>query len=104
MNPSFRVFKVDSKSKLPKDYLQYRLNLTEANLSSDDPVWKVSYRASEFFNVKYLNEVDKINEFVLNIEKDNNIYTRMCRAFFADGPQIEVYYNNPSKHICFILF
>jgi sphingomyelin phosphodiesterase len=47
-NPSFRVYEVDSKTSIIKDYYQYRLNLTEANLNPyDKPDWKVAYTAKE---------------------------------------------------------
>jgi sphingomyelin phosphodiesterase len=49
-NPSFRIYDVDSHSKIIKDYHQYRLNLTEANLTPDvKPKWKVSYTAKQVF-------------------------------------------------------
>ncbi len=52
-NPSFRVYEVDSNTKILKDYQQYRLNLTEANLTPDiKPDWKVAYNAK---TVKFLN-------------------------------------------------
>ena len=42
MNPSFRVFEIDSKSKVIKDYLQYGFDLNEANkLKSNKPKWEV---------------------------------------------------------------
>jgi hypothetical protein len=96
LNPSFRVFEVDSNTKIIKDYLQYRLNLTLANSRSEDPVWDVSYRATEFFNVTSLNDVYKIKEFVSKIDTDIDIYTKVCKAFFTDGPQFQEYYKNSS--------
>lgn len=47
-NPSFRVYEVDSKTNIIKDYQQYRLNLTEANMNPEiKPDWKVAYTAKE---------------------------------------------------------
>ncbi len=47
-NPSFRIYDVDSKTKLIKDYHQYRLNLTEANLTPDvKPTFKIAYSAKK---------------------------------------------------------
>lgn len=45
-HPSFRIYEVDSNTKLLVDFDQYRLNLTEANLTPDvKPKWKVAYSA-----------------------------------------------------------
>jgi sphingomyelin phosphodiesterase len=47
-NPSFRVYEVETKSMILKDYYQYRLNLTEANATPDkDPEWKIVYNAKK---------------------------------------------------------
>lgn len=44
LHPSFRIFDMDDKTKILKDYHQYRLNLTEANLTPDvKPQWKIAY-------------------------------------------------------------
>ncbi len=46
-NPSFRVYEMDSDTKMLIDYNQYRLNLTEANAQEGEPEWKVSYTAKK---------------------------------------------------------
>jgi len=46
-NPSFRIYEMDSDSKIVLDYFQYRLNLTEANEQEQEPEWKVAYTAKE---------------------------------------------------------
>ena len=54
-NPSFRVYDIDSETKILKDYSQYRLNLTEANLTPDTkPQWKVAYTANSVNLLIYL--------------------------------------------------
>lgn len=43
-NPSFRIYDLEAKNMLLKDYHQYRLNITEANLFPDrEPEWKIAY-------------------------------------------------------------
>ena len=98
MNPSFRVFEVDSNSKIPKDYLQYRLNITKANNSPDNnPEWEVSYRATEHFNVRYLNETEALHNFTLSIGSDKEVYRKALKKYFSDGPNYEAYLNNTSN-------
>ena len=46
-NPSFRIYEMDSDTKVMLDYFQYRLNLTEANAQEGEPQWKVAYTAKE---------------------------------------------------------
>jgi sphingomyelin phosphodiesterase len=47
-NPSFRIYEVDSKSMILKNYHQYRLNINEANANQDnEPVWKIVYSAKQ---------------------------------------------------------
>lgn len=47
-NPSFRIFEMDSDTKIMLDYSQYRLNLTEANENAEkEPEWKIAYSAKE---------------------------------------------------------
>jgi len=47
-NPSFRIYDVDSDTKILKDYHQYRLNLTEANMNPEkSPKWEIAYNATK---------------------------------------------------------
>ena len=74
------------------------MNLTLANSHPDnEPVWEISYRASEFFNIKNLTDYEGIHKFVEQINTEDSIYIKTCRSFFADGPQIEMYCDKPSK-------
>lgn len=81
------MFEVDPVTKYPIDYLQYRFNLDEANKSNGSPVWEAKYRATEYFNVENLTEIDKIKSFVLNIENDEETFKKALEAFFAGGPE-----------------
>lgn len=54
-NPSFRMFLIDSNTKMLKDYEQYRFDLNESNRLKE-PIWYLSYKGSELFKVNYLNE------------------------------------------------
>jgi len=59
INPSFRQYIIDSKTKNVIDYEQYRLNLTDANLKGVAE-WTLSHKATELFNVSDLSEMDKM--------------------------------------------
>jgi hypothetical protein len=97
MNPSFRVFEIDSNSKLPRDYLQYRLNLTKANLDIKPPEWEVAYRASELFNIAYLNDTLGLYLFAQEIETNQEVYDKALEAFYSGGPDYSAYKNVTSK-------
>jgi hypothetical protein len=97
LNPSFRVFEIDSNSKIPKDYLQYRLNITQANLNAETPKFEISYRASELFNVKYLNDTQGINKYTLDIESDDKVFRKALKAFYSDGPNYDEYLKVKSR-------
>jgi sphingomyelin phosphodiesterase len=98
LNPSFRVFEVDSDTKIFKDYLQYRMNITLANSHVDnEPVWEVSYRASEYFGAKDLTDLEAIHQYVEKIASDDAVYQKTCRSFFTDGPQVEMYCDKQGK-------
>jgi len=93
-NPSFRLFEIDSNSKMPIDYLQYRMNLTAANMDEiNPPKWEISYKATEMFQVDSLNDVDQISSFIHSLKTDDDAYDRTCKAFFTDGPQYEANVN-----------
>ena len=59
VNPSFRQYIIDGKTKNVIDYEQYRLNLTDANLKGVAE-WTLSHKATELFNVSDLTEMDKM--------------------------------------------
>jgi sphingomyelin phosphodiesterase len=47
-NPSFRVYEVESKNMIMKNYYQYRLNITKANSNPfAEPEWEIVYNARE---------------------------------------------------------
>lgn len=76
INPSFRQYIIDSKTKNVIDYEQYMLNLTDANLKGVAE-WALSYRATELFNVSDLTEMDKMcsidveGEYIKKRHSDN---------------------------------
>jgi len=55
VNPSYRIYYIKDHELI--DYSQYRLNITEANLS-DNPKWKLAYSFREYYNVT--NMTDKM--------------------------------------------
>ncbi len=75
-NPSFRVFDVDSDTKLLKEYYQYGMNLTEANLNPlQNPKWKIRYRATEAFNLTSLIDLEGFKRYVAKIKVKFSINT-----------------------------
>ena len=84
--PSYRVYHADSFTKEVKDYTQWRLNLDETN-QKDKPIWYISYKASQFYNVSKMDEFDIIAKA--------NINEKYAKMVFADNPENENEYKNP---------
>ena len=78
--PSFRLYEVDSDTKLIKDYIQYRMNLSESNRLRE-PVWFISYNATKLFGVKTLSDIDGIYNFKINAEYIIKKYTDTEEAY-----------------------
>jgi hypothetical protein len=77
-----------------KDYYQYRMNITLANLNPHkNPSWEEVYKASDLFEIDDLSQVEKINSFVKNLLNNETSYLKMCKAFFTEGPQISYCYD-----------
>ena len=57
--PSYRIYDIDKKTMLVRDYTQYRFNLTKSN-AERSPYWFVSHKATELFEVKLMTEYSKI--------------------------------------------
>ncbi len=101
LQPSFRVFDVDSNSKIPKDYMQYRLNLTNANSLPENeiPQFDIAYKASEFFNIKYLNDTEGISKYTQDIITDPEVFNKALKAYYSDGDMYHNYINIKSNLI-----
>ena len=54
LNPTFRVYEMDPTTYDLLDYVQYSLNLTEAN-KKGVAEWKQSYRFTEYFGMPDLS-------------------------------------------------
>jgi hypothetical protein len=77
-----------------KDYSQYRMNITLANLHPDkNPSWEEVYKASDLFEIDDLSQVEKINSFVTNLLNNEKSFLKMCKAFFTEGTQINYCYD-----------
>ena len=74
INPSFRLYIIDSNTKQIIDYEQYRLNLTEANLMGEAK-WNLSHTGTGLFNVSDLTEMDSMCS--INVEGEY-IKKRYC--------------------------
>ena len=105
MNPSFRIFEVDTETKLPLNYLQYGFNMTLANLFEENsPHWEIRYNATEFFKVKYLNDLKGIKQFLINLKNDKEAYDKMLSHYFAEGKPYLKYKDDKSKNKIFLCF
>ncbi len=75
------------------------MNITLANLTPDkNPIWDEVYKASELFEIHDLSETEKINSFVKNLLNDEPSFSKICNAFFTEGPQVS-YCNDNKKGI-----
>ncbi|MCQ2820179.1 MAG: sphingomyelin phosphodiesterase [archaeon] len=79
-NPSFRVFEVDKKSMLLKDFITYRLDINKSN-ADRTPHWYEAYRAFEFLNHTNLYDAEGVSK--INIAGDYLIhcYTETQKAY-----------------------
>jgi hypothetical protein len=77
---------------MPVDYIQYKFNITDANLYPDlKPEWEIRYRATEFFGINNLSELNRIKSFIQTIDSNTANYLKIASAFFTEGPMYDVY-------------
>ncbi len=96
LNPSFRVFEIDSNTKQIIDYTQYRLNLTKYN-NKKDIKWDIAYKATDRFKVNNLANLEHFKEFIDKILNKSTEYKTALQNFFTEGPEYKEYLNYPSK-------
>lgn len=78
--------------------------MTLANLYEENyPKWEIRYNATEFFKVKYLNDLKGIKEFLINLKNDEVAYDKMLSHYFSGGKLYEKYKHDKSKRIFFNL-
>jgi hypothetical protein len=98
LNPSYRVFEIDSNSKFPVDYIQYKFNLTLANSQPDiTPIWEVRYRATQLYNVTNLTELKLLKNFIDTLDTNKENYLKVVSAFFTEGPLYNLYVDKKGK-------
>lgn len=66
-NPSIRIYEIDNKTKLLRDFIQYRMDIAKSN-EDKKPYWKEYYRAYKFLNQTFLFDADRLKN--INIEGD----------------------------------
>ena len=98
LNPSFRVFEVDSVTKNIEDYIHYGFDLIEANKIGNKPDWKIRYNASELFQVENMTHYGGIKDFILSILTNKENFEKILDAFFSSGPRIKKFIKNKSKY------
>jgi len=99
LNPSFRVYEMDSETYEILDFVQYRLYLNKTNESA---VWEKAYRFTEFYEVRNLR-FDNFNNIAQKIQNNNEFYTKIMNIYWAEGPRgnefREKYGENGRKYI-----
>lgn len=99
LNPSYRVYEIDSNSKVVKDYVQYGFDIIEANKNKErGPNWIQRYRASELFKVKYISDYDGVLKYFIDIKNRKIEFNEYLNAFFSYGPQYEEFKQNKSNN------
>lgn len=85
-NPSFRLYEVDSDTKIPKDYDLYYLNLTLAN-SNDDivPKFEFGYKATQEFNITNLFDFEGFDRYRESILTSDSVFKRTIERYMTFG-------------------
>jgi len=86
LNPSFRVYNIEKDSFYLKDYLQYRLNITKANMQPDiDPQWEIAYNSSQAFGVTHLYDYTRFDLAIAKITNDKDYFNFIFDMYFSQG-------------------
>lgn len=84
--PSFRIYMYDQDRFEIVDYVQYFLNLTNANEESNTTAeWQISYQATEEYNMNSLS----LQEWTIvknQIVSEPYMMQRFCRNYFSQNP------------------
>lgn len=81
LNPSFRIFDVDTDTSVPTNYYQYRLNFTKWNSNLTGPIeWDLAYDFVSEYNLpdispqsydilakSFLTDQDSLKQYLLNV-------------------------------------
>ena len=84
LNPSFRVYEVDTETFVPVDYTQYRLYLSRANLLPR-PVWEIAYKFTEFYGVRDMSPAS-FREVIMQIRAGTEVFKKAAQMWVAEGP------------------
>lgn len=75
-NPSIRLFQYDRENGVLMKYIQYYLNLTEANLKSDPTKWEKEYDTSDVYAIDELKP-GAVHGLVRGFsDKENKLFKR----------------------------
>jgi len=94
-NPSFRVYEIDSDTKLPVNYYQYRLNLTKANLYPTQPLqWDIAYDFLGTYGYKDMGiaTIDHFRNQILTNQTLHAIFAKNYGTGSAGGPSQKTAY------------
>jgi len=83
VNPSIRLFEYDSDTKIPINYVQYNLDLEEAN--TNGPVVKVEYSALEAYDLVDLSP-KSMNELIGRMVANDTLFQQYYQRIYSSYP------------------
>ncbi|MDR3548958.1 MAG: metallophosphoesterase [Candidatus Pacebacteria bacterium] len=92
INPSFRVYEMDAETYEMTDYVEYRMNVSEAN-KFGKARWYRAHRFTEFYGVPDMSR----GSFELvkrKINEDPKFWRKTLTARYQEGPLGEKMFNN----------
>lgn len=95
-NPSIRLFQYDRENGVLKKYIQYYLNLTEANMKGDPTKWVKEYDTSDVYAIDELKPRE-IHEVIKGFsDKSNMVFKR-----YLDFNSVKWSTNQDCNDTCF---
>lgn len=86
MNPSIRLYEMDSKTYSIKNYKQYRVYIEEANKSPEkEPELKLSYDMNSIYGVKNIYDYDIISFKLKTMLHDKVFYNKILSIFTSES-------------------
>ena len=84
-NPSFRLYEGDSDTKIVTDILQYRINLTAANINNDTK-FNFAYSMKKEYGLEDLSP-KSIENLVENLKGSEEIALKWDYNYETGGPE-----------------
>lgn len=86
LNPSFRIYEIDTQSYQPVNYYTYRLPLSQANADlSTTPKFELAYSAKELYNMKDLSP-ESYFKLVSHMKEDSDLLNTYYLNYYSSYP------------------